>query len=172
MVRAELIEKATGKVLYNLINDDIGTGAEREGGVLWSPDSKRFAYLSSNLPIPTGNLFSIPRPPVQKKQTTVYQRSGETFAKVKVRLNDVPGRDGDAEVKDAVLGHEHIEPLRWAKPNVLILQRHEYFEKLRPETIGDSTFNTIHPIGRLYEVTVTIQADHTATVATELREDR
>ena len=85
---------------------------------------------------------------------------------------EVPGREADAELKDAVLGHEHIEPVKWAKPNVLVLQRHEYFEKLRPETIGASTFQSIHSIGRLYEITVTIHPDNTATAAIKLREDR
>ena len=42
---AELIEKATGQVLCDLTDADIGVGADREGSVLWSPDSKRFAYV-------------------------------------------------------------------------------------------------------------------------------
>ncbi len=43
--RAELIDQKTGQVLCDLTRDDIGTGGEREGEVLWSPDSKRFAYF-------------------------------------------------------------------------------------------------------------------------------
>jgi hypothetical protein len=46
VVRAELIEKKTGRVLLDLTPDDIGTGAQREGEALWSPDSKRVACLS------------------------------------------------------------------------------------------------------------------------------
>ena len=42
---AELIEKATGQVLCDLTDADIGVGGDREGSVLWSPDSKRFAYV-------------------------------------------------------------------------------------------------------------------------------
>ncbi len=42
--RAELIDQKTSQVLCDLTRDDIGTGADREGEVLWSPDSKRFAY--------------------------------------------------------------------------------------------------------------------------------
>jgi hypothetical protein len=37
--RAELIEKKTGNVLCDLTADDIGTGPDREGEALWSPDS-------------------------------------------------------------------------------------------------------------------------------------
>ena len=47
--RAELIDQKSGQVLCDLTPDDIGTGADREGEVLWSPDSKRFAYRSSDL---------------------------------------------------------------------------------------------------------------------------
>ena len=172
VVLAEIFEKTTGKVLCNMTADDIGTGAEREGDVLWSPDSERFAYRSSRLPIPSGNLFSTPRPPVQKKQTMVYQRSGERFVRVDLPLNDISGRDRDTEVKEAVLGHQFIEPVKWLKPHVLVLQRHEYFEKLQPEAIGDTTFETIRSFGRLYEITVTIRPNHIATATTKLLEDR
>ena len=60
--RAELIEKKSGRVLLDLTRDDIGTGAQREGEALWSPDSKRVACLSSDLTVQRGNLFSTPRP--------------------------------------------------------------------------------------------------------------
>ena len=53
--RAELIEKKTGRVLLDLTPDDIGTGAQREGEALWSPDSKRVACLSSDLTEQRGN---------------------------------------------------------------------------------------------------------------------
>ncbi len=47
-------------------------------------------------------------------------------------LSEVPGRDSDTELELAILGHEYTEPTRWEKPNVLILQRHEYYETLKP----------------------------------------
>ena len=62
VVRAELIEKKSGRVLCDLTRDDIGAGAEREGEALWSSDSKRVACLSSDLTVEQGNLFSTPRP--------------------------------------------------------------------------------------------------------------
>ena len=65
--KSELIEKSSGHVLCDLTRDDIGFGPNREGSVLWSPDSKRFAYLSSNLTVPAGNLFSKPPPAGQEK---------------------------------------------------------------------------------------------------------
>src|SRR6266542_6972450 len=37
VVRAELIENKTGRVLLDLTSDDIGIGAQREGEAVWSP---------------------------------------------------------------------------------------------------------------------------------------
>ena len=111
--RAELIEKKTGRVLLDLTPDDIGTGAQREGEALWSPDSKRVACLSSDLTQQRGNLFSTPRPAPHKKQTAVYQLSGDSFTRVELPLSEVPGRESDIELERAILGHEYTEPIRW-----------------------------------------------------------
>ena len=172
VVRAELLNKESGQMIYDLTDDDIGTGDEREGKVLWAPDSKRFAYLSCSLPIPPGNLFSTPRPPLQRKQTTVYQESGDSFVRIELSIGEMPGRKKDAEVEGAVCGHEFIEPLRWIKPNVLLLQRHEYFEKLKPTTIDGLTFESIHGFDRLYEITITIESDGRANASIRVRDDR
>ena len=137
--RAELIEKKTGHVLCDLTPDDIGTGAQREGEAIWSSDSKRVACLSSDLTEQKGNLFSTPRPAPLKKQTAVYQLSGESFIRVELPLSEVPGRDSDAELEGAILGHEFTEPIRWQKPNVLLLERHEYYEKHKPMVVGNKT---------------------------------
>ena len=169
--RAELIERKSGRVLCDLTADDIGTGAGREGAVSWSPDSKRVACLSSDQPDRQGNLFSTPRPAPHRKQTAVYQLAGETFTRVDLPLTEVPGRKDDDELRDAILGHEWTEPVRWLNPNVLLLQRHEYYETLKPLTVGDSKFNTIHPFDRLYEITVTISPEGKANVAWKLRKD-
>jgi hypothetical protein len=163
--RAELIEKETGRVLVDLTSVDIGVGAERQGEVLWAPDSKRFAYLSCDLTEGTGNLFSKPRAPLQKKQTVVYQVLGDSFARVELPFAEVPGRGSDTELSDAVLGHDYIEPVRWHKPTVLVLNRHEYYEKLVPMLVGQEKFDTIHPFSRSYQITARIAADGKATLA-------
>ena len=167
--RAELIDQTTGQVLCDLTPDDIGTGADREGEVLWSPDSKRFAYRSSDLTRHEGNLFSTPRPPPQRKQTAVYKVSGESFARADLNLSDVPGRENDEELKGAILGHDYIEPIRWEKPNVLALERHEYYRKLKK--IDDSEFESIHDLARWYRITATIAPDGKAAVIWKLRKD-
>jgi hypothetical protein len=169
--RAELIEKKTGRVLLDLTPDDIGTGAQREGEALWAPDSKRVACLSSDLTQQRGNLFSTPRPAPHKKQTAVYQLSGDLFTRVELLLGEVPGRESDTELERAILGHEYIEPIRWQKPNVLVLQRHEYYEKLKPTSIGDVKFESIHTLSRWYQITATIDPDGKATLVWKLRKN-
>lgn len=171
VVRAELIEKKTGRVLYDLTPDDIGTGAQREGDALWSPDSRRVACLSIDLPEQPGHLFSKPRPPVQRKQTAVYQLTGDSFARIDLSLGKAPGQESDRELNGAVAGHIFTEPVKWRKPNVLVLQRHEYYGVLKPATIGSQTFETIGSLGRLYQITATIGPDGKGTAVWKLQKD-
>jgi hypothetical protein len=170
VIRAEVIEKATGKVLADLTRDDIGTNSDREGEVLWSPNSTRFAMQSSDLPA-QGNFSEPPPPKPQRKQTVVYELSGESFVRVELPLNEVPGRASDTEVAGAILGHEHVEPLRWEKPDVLVLQRHEYYQTLKPMTLEGKTFETVHSFDRLYEITATFAGDGTGSLAWNKRDD-
>ena len=172
VTRAEVIEQQGGRVVGDLSRDDIGTGAVREGDILWAPDSKRFASVSSDLTVAAGNLFSTPRPAPQRKQTAVYQLAGESFARVEVPLSEVPGRAEDGELKGAILGHDFVEPLHWSKPDVLVLQKHEYYETLKPDATGESKFESIHPFDRLYEITVTIGPEGKASTIWKLRTDR
>ena len=168
VARAELIEKKTGRVLCDLTADDIGTGLEREGEVLWSPDSKRVACLTSDLTEQPENSFTNPQPPL-RKQTAVYQVAGDVFARVELSLSEAPGEKNDAELKGAVVGHKFTEPVRWRKPNVLILRRHEYYRKLMP--IEGSTFESIHDLARQYQITATIAPDGKGSAIWKSREN-
>ncbi|MBA3963659.1 MAG: hypothetical protein H0X40_17415 [Chthoniobacterales bacterium] len=172
VVRAELIEKQSGKVLCDLTPDDIGTGADREGEATWSPDSKRVACLSIDLPDQPGHLFSNPRPPVQRKQTVVYQLAGDVFARVELSLGKAPGQDNDPELKGASPGHIYTEPVRWQKPNVLVLRRHEYYGVKKPMTIGGQTFETIADLARQYQITATVEPDGKGKAVWKLQPDR
>jgi len=162
---AELIEKATGQTICDLTNADIGVGSHREGGVLWSPDSKRFAYMASDLNH-RANVFRTPSPPPQRTQTTVYQSSGNSFAKVNLSLDQPPGKESDPEIKGAVTGHEFVSPVRWADANTLILERHDYYEKLTLPS------GSVHGFDRLYEITISFKDDGTASTSWKLRDDR
>jgi uncharacterized delta-60 repeat protein len=162
---AELIEKATGQTVCDLTDADIGVGGGREGSVLWSPDSKRFAYVASDLTTSGGILPGSPLPP-QRTQTTVYQSSGNSFAKVNLPLDQPPGKESDPEIKGAVMGHEFVSPVRWTNANTLILERHDYYEKLTPSA------GYIHTFGHFYEITVSFKEDGTANTSWKLRDDR
>jgi uncharacterized delta-60 repeat protein len=162
---AELIEKTTGQTVCDLTNADIGVGGGREGSVLWSPDSKRFAYLASDLGH-AGNLFRTPPLPPQTQRTTVYQSSGKSFGKVNLPLDKPPGKESDPEITGAVMGHEFVSPVRWANANTLILERHDYYEKLTPSS------GSIHGFDRLYEITVSFKDDGTANTSWKLSGDR
>lgn len=107
-------------------------GSEREGTVLWPPDSGRFAYDS-------GGLATAGRP-------LVWQEEGKRLVRRELPKITLPGLAEDAELADAELQWEHVEPLRWKTPETLELQLHDYFEKLREDRSIDS-------IGRTYTVT-------------------
>jgi uncharacterized delta-60 repeat protein len=142
---AELIEKATGQVLCDLTDADIGVGSAREGSVLWSPDSKRFAYVSSS-------------------QTTVYQSSGKSFTKINLPLDQPPGKESDPQIRGAVLGEESVTPTRWAKADTLIFERFDHYTKLNPSS------GRTHVV-RTYEITVSFKGDGTANTSWKLRND-
>jgi hypothetical protein len=161
---AELIEKATGQTLCDLTNADIGVGGDREGTVLWSPDSKRFAYVASDLR--GGLLFRKAAAPPQKTQTTVYQNSDRSFTKIDLPFDQPPGKENDPEMKGAVMGHEFVSPTRWTNANTLVLERHDYYERLMPPA------GSVHGFDRLYEITVSFNDDGTANTSWKLREDR
>lgn len=170
VTRAELLEKKTGRVLCDLTADDIGTGLEREGEVLWSPDSERVACLTSDLTEQPENTFLHPQPPL-RKQTAVYQVAGDVFARVELSLSEAPGEKNDAEVKGAVVGHKFTEPVRWQKPNVLILRRHEYYRKMMPTEVDGIKFDSIHDLARQYQITATIAPDGTGSAIWKPREN-
>jgi uncharacterized delta-60 repeat protein len=143
---AELIEKATGQVLCDLTDADIGVGSQREGSVLWSPDSKRFAYVSSS-------------------QTTVYQSSGKSFTKINLPLDQPPGKESDPQIRGAVMYEESVMPTRWVKADTLIFERFDHYTKLNPSS------GRTH-VDRSYEITVSFKGDGTANTSWKLRDDR
>ena len=142
---AELIEKATGQVLCDLTDADVGVGSQREGSVLWSPDSKRFAYVSSS-------------------QTTVYQSSGKSFTKINLPLDQSPGKESDPQIRGAVMYEESVTPTRWVKADTLIFERFDHYTKLNPSS------GRTH-VDRSYEITVSFKDDGTANTSWKLRSD-
>jgi uncharacterized delta-60 repeat protein len=162
---AQLIDKDGSRMVCDLTGADIGVGGIREGSVLWSPDSKRFAYVASDLSN-AGGLSGASAGPPQRTQTTLYQNSGKSFTKVNLSLDQPPGKESDPELKGAVMGHEFVTPLQWINANTLVLEKHDYYEKVMPPA------GSIHGFARLYEITVSFKDDGTANASWKLREDR
>ena len=156
VIRAELIEKATGKALIDLTASDIGKGGwNRDGDVLWEPDSKRFAYVSSDLtPMRPGGL---------KKQTAIFQLTRQAFSKVELPLAEKSGAEGDAKLSGATLIHDFVEPVDWLTPIVLKIRRHDYYQT--KDESGSSSDSV-----RVYDITANIGADGKAAIDTKLVE--
>jgi hypothetical protein len=156
VVRAELIEKATGKALIDLTASDIGKGGwNRDGDVLWAPDSERFAYVSSELtPKPPGEL---------KQQTAVFQLTGHAFGKVELPMPEKSGAKGDAKLSGATLIHDFVEPVRWVTPTALKIRIHDYYQT--KDESGSSSDSV-----RVYDITATIGADGKARIDSKLVE--
>lgn len=133
--RSRLVVKGSGDVLADLTPEDRGTGMGREGRVLWSPDSRRFAYFSVD---------------GREAGTVLYQAAGQAkFLKVELPEPELPGRAEDAELKGAKKIYTHVEPLQWDSPQRLQLRRHEYWE-------GKRLDGSINSIGRTYLITVSV----------------
>ena len=168
--RAELIEKKTGRVLLDLTPDDIGTGAQREGEALWAPDSKRVACLSSDLTQQRGNLFSTPRPAPHKKQTAVYQLSGDLLPVSNYPWAKCPGArvtlNWSAQFSATIYRADPLAEAKRARPG-----EHEYYETLKPTAIGDVKFESIHTLSRWYQITATIDPGGKTTLAWKLRKN-
>jgi uncharacterized delta-60 repeat protein len=162
---AELIDKTSGEALCDLTAEDIGAGFDREGTVLWSPNSKRFAYQSTDKTYGRKPYRSPPVRP-QKMRTTVYQASSKSFVKMDLPFNKPPGKESDPEMVGAVMSHDFVTPTRWENPNTLILEKHDYYQKLTPSS------GEIHGFARLYEITVSFKEDGTASTSWKFRGDR
>ena len=105
MYRIELVETASGKALLDLMKgeDNLGSGGAHFEGLklVWSPDSKWFAYY-----------WTYPR----VGHTTVYQWSGGKFR----RMNKP---EQLSALTTGEVRNEYIEPLRWLKGGVLELKQ-------------------------------------------------
>lgn len=130
--KAELVGKATGRIITDLTGDDLGTGAHREGKVLWSPDSRCFAYFSGA--------------PASEARTVVWRKEGGVFVRTTLPAVEFPGLADDAELVGAKLFWQRVEPERWLEPGVVELLHHRYFENRQAD-------GTIDSLGRTYLVT-------------------
>jgi hypothetical protein len=96
VVKAELIEKKSGKVIVDLTREHIGVGRQKEGEVMWSPDSKHFGYSSFG---------------EDEVRLSIFRSLGEKFVKVDLPSVDekIPKPENDPELKDTKLDCEMSE---------------------------------------------------------------
>jgi hypothetical protein len=146
VIKTELIEKKTGKVIVDLTREDIGAGRQKEGEVIWSPDSKHFAYSSFG---------------ENEVRLSIFHSLGAKFVKVNLPSVDekIPKPENDPELKDTKLEGEETEdqPMRWAGPNVIAFRKHLLYQ---PQDKPADYANEIH---RRYEIAMTIAADGKVT---------
>jgi hypothetical protein len=132
VVRSEVIDKVTGKVIKDLTADDFGTGQGREGNVQWAPDSKAFLWFRVG---PRG--YGV----------KAYVMSGRSFAEVELPDYCAPNSEGD----DARCEGGALEDVRWIKPNTLSHEQACYYT--------DSSGNVQNHLKCKYEIIMTIRPD-------------
>jgi hypothetical protein len=132
IVRSEVIDKATGKVIKDLTADDFGTGQAREGNVQWAPDSKAFLWFRVG---PRG--YGV----------KAYHLSGRSFAEVELPDYCAPNSEGDG----ARCEGGALEDVLWIKPNTLSHEQACYYT--------DSSGNVQHHLKCKYEIIMTISPD-------------
>src|SRR5206468_3148996 len=143
VIRSELIEKATGKLIKDLTKDDNGTGRFQEGDVEWAPDSKGFLYF----------VWSQPDGGVK-----AYRFLGKSFAKIELPNwhENTPPRERDPSLGDAFfhsVSYGLPGGIYWSNPNTLIGEK-SYVYKTGTDESGVTRY-----LERKYEVTMTIGPD-------------
>ena len=98
-----------------------------------------------------------------KKQTAIFQLTGQTFGKVDLPLAETPGAEGDPKLSAATLIHDFVEPVRWVTPTVLKIARHDYYQTT--DKSGASSDSV-----RVYDITATIGVDGKAAIDSKLLE--
>ena len=110
---------AKNKIVDLLPSDDIGTNYDNVT-LLWSADSKWCAFY-----------YNQPR----VGYTSVYHRAGDKFTPV--NKPDELVVDATKGLKDADVRNEYVEPLRWTRSGVLLLEQLSIF---RGGEIDDAKF--------------------------------
>src|SRR6266480_891000 len=83
-----------------------------------------------------------------KKQTAIFQLTGQTFGKVDLPLAETSGAEGAPKLSAATLINNFVGPVRWVTPTVLKIARHDHYK-----TTDECGFS------RVYDITATMGAD-------------
>lgn len=145
VTRAELMDKASGKRVFDLTREDHGFGRNREGDVEWAPDSKGFLFSTSRT--------------AHEQEMKLFYSLGNSFQKIELPQRDKPPTEPAPEIGDAPYEAEGYEEIHWQGPGVLICDTTYIYKK---KTGEDSSPSYLY---RTYELTMTIGADGKLTSA-------
>jgi hypothetical protein len=138
VTRAELVDKASGKRVFDLTREDHGFGRNREGDVEWAPDSKGFLFSTSRT--------------AHEQEMKLFYLLGKSFQKIELPQRDKPPTEPAPEIGNAAYGGEGYEEIHWQRPGVLICGISYIYKKTGADGIASYLY-------RAYEITMTIGAD-------------
>jgi Bacterial SH3 domain len=138
VTRAELLNKASGKRVFDLTREDHRFGRNREGDVEWAPDSKGFLFSTSR----TAN----------EQEMKLFYLLGESFQKIELPQRDKPPTEQAPEIGNAAYYDQGYEEIHWQRPGALSCDT-TYIYKT---TGADGSPSYLY---RIYERTMTIGAD-------------
>ena len=145
VTRAELVDKASGKRVFDLTREDHGSGRNREGDVEWAPDSKGFLFSTSKA--------------AHEQEMKLFYLLGNSFQKIELPQRDKPPTEPAPEIGDAPYEGEGYEDIHWQSPGVLICDTFYIYKK---KTGANESPSYLY---RNYERTMTIGADGKITNA-------
>jgi hypothetical protein len=138
VTRAELVDKASGKRVFDLTREDHGFGRNREGDVEWAPDSKGFLFSTSRT--------------AHEQEMKLFYLLGKSFQKIELPQRDKPPTEPAPEIGNAAYYGESYEEIHWQRPGVLICRTYYIYKKTGADGIASYLY-------RAYERTMTIGAD-------------
>lgn len=138
VTRAELVDKASGKRVFDLTREDHGFGSYREGEIEWAPDSKAFLFSTSR----TAN----------EHEMKLFYLLGKSFQKIELPSRDKPPTEPAPEIGDAAYYDQGFEEIHWQRPGVLLCDTTYIYKKAGVD--GSPSYRY-----RTYERTMTIGAD-------------
>ncbi len=144
VTRAELVDKASGKRVFDLTREDHGFGRDREGDVEWAPDSKGFLFSTSRT--------------AHEQEMKLFYLLGKSFQKIELPQRDKPPTEPAPEIGNAAYDAEGYEEIHWHRPGALICDKSYIYKKTGAD--GDASY-----LYRTYEMTMSIGADGKMTSA-------
>lgn len=138
VVKAEVVDVRTCKPVYDFTEADTGRGENREGSVLWAPDSRAFAHTCRDIPPARGCSGEW----VERTLTTVHRLRNGRFEPVAIHPDTAFPRDPDIP-PSATVASSRMEATAWTGPGHLrmrqvdtLVSSGDTFERVRTWTLA------------------------------------